>query len=222
MNNRKFSHEIYPDDCVGNSAGKHNYNALSFETQVCNLSSTFADPNNTFTVNLTGFLAQLDQLQQYGDLGRYNKMFSTVSLLSSYWNKPEFSILYPLNISSINNQTIDNPTVYTPAGQVISSAKNHLTNNFPPVDYPQFTKINVNTFLYSSASNPADPNNLQTVEVSNEFSYLVRDMTVKLGRKDTHFASANIYQFVNSGKEWLITNVIGPSIDVNNPNRNKI
>ena len=222
MNIRKFSHEIYPEDCVGNSVGKHNYNALSFETQICNLSSTFADPNNVFTANLTGFLSQLNQLQQYGDLSRYNKMFSAVSLLSSYWNKQEFSVLYPLNISSINNQTIDNPTVFTPSGQLISSAKNYLVNNFPPINYPINTKINVNTFVYSSASNPADPNNLQTVEVSNEFSYLKRDSTVTLGRKDTHLASANIFQFINSGKDWLNTNIIGPNVDVNDKNRKKI
>jgi len=219
---RQFTHEIYEEECVGNSVGKHNFNALSLETQICNLSSTFANSNQEFITGMTGILSQLNSIKQYGDVTRYNQMYTTVSLLSSYWNSTEFSISYPLNISSVNGLPIDNPTVLTPTGQLVAMAKEYLIKNFPPANYPPDTKINVNMFIYSAASNPADPNNLVSLSQDGKFTFMDRNINVLLTRRDVHLESGNIIQFVKMNNTWTNVNVIGLIINVNAPGRPKV
>lgn len=222
INQRQFTHEIYEEECVGNSVGKHNFNALSLETRICNLSSTYVNSNQDFIIGMNGILNQLNSIKQYGDVTRYNQMFTTVSLLSSYWNSPEFSITYPLNISSVNGLEINNPTVLTPTGQLITLAKGYLDKNFPAQSYPPNTKINVNMFVYSAASNPADPNNLVSLSQDGKFTFMDRNINVLLTRRDVHLESGNIFQFVKMNNSWTNVSVIGPQININSAGRKKV
>lgn len=217
-----FTHSIIEQECVGNSVGKHNFNALSLETQICNLSSSFVDSQNNFTTGLSAVMDQLNQLSALGDLARYNKMYTTVNLLSSNWNTPEFSILYPVNISSVGNQSIVNPSINDPIDKLINLTQSYLTLNFPNNSYTLYTKINVNLFLYSAASNPFDPNNLTSTTIDKEFSFLNRNMNVVLSRQDVHFETGNILKFVNLDNRWTCVNVIGPNVSVTGTNRKKV
>jgi len=222
-NNRQFTYEIFEQDCLGNSAGKHNFNSLSLETQICNLSSSFMSPNNLFTTSLSGFLAQVDKLKQFGDLNRFNKTFTTVSLLSSYWNVQDFSVLYPLNISSQGGQSIVGPTSQTPATELISLAQSYLTANFPNSSYTPNTRASVNMFVYNYPSNPYDPNILNSVTNSNEFSFTNRSMNVSMSRQDIHLEKGNIFQFSNINNKWASINVLGPTVVLDSTtNRKKI
>jgi hypothetical protein len=219
---RQFTYEIYEQDCVGSSAGKHNFNSLSLETQICNLSSNFMSPTNTYNTSMEGFLAEVDKLKGFGDISRYIKTYTTVSLLSSFWNTQDFSVLYPLNISSINNLPISNPTIQTPGAVLNSLAQSYLTVNFPPSNFLPNTKASVNMFVYSEAFNPSDPNHLQATTVDKEFSFMNRTMSVSQTRKDVHLDHGNILQFVNVNNSWKCVNVISPLINLNDSNRKKI
>ena len=57
MSNRILTQEIYREDCVGDSSGKHNYNLLSLDTTICNLSSQFFISNNNFYTIFNDFIS---------------------------------------------------------------------------------------------------------------------------------------------------------------------
>ena len=52
MATRNFTLEISEKEYVGNSVGKHNYNALSLETHICNLSKEFNTDNEDFDFSI--------------------------------------------------------------------------------------------------------------------------------------------------------------------------
>jgi hypothetical protein len=214
MSIRQYTFEFYPEDCIGNDAGKHNYNALSLETKICNLSSEFFSSGGGFQQALNTFLSKVDSLVNFGDLTRYNSASTAVKTLSSYWAKHEFSVLYPVNISYHGSDPILNPTQTYSLQALVSLARGYLLSNFPPANYATGTRVHVNMFLYTQASNPKDPNNLVFQKVSNEYSFLVREMSVELSRKDVHFKTGTILTFLQTDSNWLHINSIGPSVDL--------
>ena len=54
MENRKLTLIINPEECVGDSLAKHNFNFLSLDSVTCNLSSLFFSKlNNSIPLNNT-------------------------------------------------------------------------------------------------------------------------------------------------------------------------
>lgn len=201
---RTLTLEIYPSDCVGDSSGKHNFNAASLDANLCNLISRYSDYASAFSdfqSNLSNIIAFTDR---YKDPSRFNLAVSTTNVLSSYWEKHEFSVHYPLNITPTGDLSC--PTINQDDNTLRSLALAYLINNFPAQNYINGTLANVVFFLYST---PVDPNNLsalQKVTSSPEFSYMVRNMNVSVIRQDIHFANGKVFQFENNGDNlWVYT-----------------
>jgi hypothetical protein len=198
--------QIYPEDCVGDSSAKHNYNSLVLDTNVCNLSSQFFLVDNNFNTVFTDFQNNLSNFinfaNQFSNPEKYNLANATTNLLSSYWNQHEFSVHYPLNIFSLNNLSC--PTINQPDNTLQSLANVFLNNNYPPTQFTTNTVANVVFFLYSVPVDPSNLNNLQTTITSPEFSYMVRNMNVSLIRQDIHFDNGKVFKFKNNGNgSWI-------------------
>lgn len=203
---REITLEIYPEDCVGDSSAKHNFNSLVIDTNVCNLSSRFflIDDNfnktfNDFNNNLSNFV---NFARGFSNPQRYNLANAATNLLSSYWNKHEFSVHYPLNIFSVNGLSC--PTINQKDETLQSLANVFLNNNYPATTFTTNTIANVVFFLYSVPVDPSNPQNLQSTITSPEFSYAVRNMNASLIRQDIHFGNGKIFKFQNNGKgSWV-------------------
>jgi hypothetical protein len=166
------------DDCIGDTAGKHNYNALVLDTAICNLSSDFYNTVNLETLfsDLSSVIdSYIDILPHYTDTetNEYLKASTVVTILSSIWGKNEFSVQYPVNGSDLfpdptasNNIIVDpaDPNITSPtvnAGlkvvitQLQSLAKSYLGTYFKPDNFIDGTIVNVVFVLYNT--NPVNP-----------------------------------------------------------------
>jgi hypothetical protein len=206
--NRILTKEIYREECVGDSVGKHNYNLMSLDTNICNLSSQyFTAPNNYYQVfsdfiKTSALFIQMSNL--FYDPNRYNIATATVNLLSAYWTKHEFSVHYPLNISLLNQVLISCPTVNQVNTNLISMAKSYLKTNYPANKYTINTYANVIFFLYNNPSNPSNPNDLISKNLSPEYSYNVRHMYASFFKNDVHLKNGKIFKFINDGSNnWV-------------------
>ena len=208
MSNRTLTQEIYREDCVGDSSGKHNYNLLSLDTTICNLSSQFFISNNNFYTVFDDFINNYPQFIQatnlFLDPKRFNLVTATVNLLSSYWEKHEFSVHYPINISLLNNLTISCPTVNQLDQKLLSLAKTYLAKNYPASGYNKNTGVNVIFFLYNVPVNPNNANDLISAKTSPEFSFMTRHMYAEYIKQDVHLGNGKIFRFYNDGNNnWI-------------------
>jgi len=99
------------DDCVGDSVGKHNYNALLLDTTICNLSSALFNENNISTIfeDLSSIILSFEDLIPKFTESKANEITlnsATTTALSSFWNKHEFSIQYLINASVFNGEGV--------------------------------------------------------------------------------------------------------------------
>lgn len=205
---RILTKEIYRDECVGDSVGKHNYNLMSLDTNICNLSSQYFNIPESYYNVFSDFISNSALFMQMYDLfydpNRYNMATATVNLLSAFWAKHEFSVHYPLNISVLNNLAITCPTINQADSSLISLAKSYLKTNYPASNYNKYTYVNVIFFLYNVPSNPRDPNDLISKNFSPELSYNVRHMYASFLRTDVHLRNGKIFKFSNDGLgNWI-------------------
>lgn len=183
---RTLTFEINREECVGDSVGKHNYNAISLDTAICNLSSLmFTNTDNLltwFNDISNSSVALNNNANNFSDESvlRYNLTHTTIDVLSSYWNTSEFTVqfehnLYTAdgNLNGASNNPINAYTTSTPLTALINITQNYLNNNFPVSAFNTNTRANVIVFLYNtlnvnSLSNKtyAILNNRET-EVSN-------------------------------------------------------
>jgi hypothetical protein len=208
MSNRQLTQEIYREDCVGDSSGKHNYNVMSLDTNICNVSSQFFISDNNFYTVFSDFIANYPQFIQatnlFLDPKRYNLVTATVNLLSSYWAKHEFSVHYPLNISLYNGLAVSCPTVNQLDEKLISLAKTYLNANYPAKNYNLYNYVNVVFFLYNVPVNPYDANDLITKKFSPEFSFVTRHMYAEYIKQDIHLGNGKIFKFYNAdNNNWI-------------------
>lgn len=205
---RQLTQEIFREDCVGDSSGKHNYNLLSLDTNICNISSQyFIVPNNINSI-FNNFIENAPRFSQVVDLfldpKRFNLVSASVNLLSSYWTKHEFSVHYPLNISLLQNMTVSCPTVNQLDEKLISSAKTYLNQNYSAKNFEENTYANVIFFLYNVPVKPTDPNDLITSKTSPEFSFNVRHMYAEFIKQDVSLGNGKIFKFKNVDKKWTL------------------
>jgi hypothetical protein len=210
---RQLTLEIFKDECVGDSSGKHNYNLLSLDTEVCNISSTLFNMEDNYFSVFQDLSTNSDYFNKgYNDFfnpNRFNIMTSTVNLLSSYWKVNEFSVVYPLNISEIirsnpdanssyNDDTaVYNTTTMIPDDTLNSLATIYLNKYYNPSKYNVGDKINVVFFLYNAAKKPNDSSDSLThTSYTTEFNYLTRHMFGEFTKTDIHFQQGKIFKFV--------------------------
>jgi len=184
------------DDCVGDTAGKHNYNALLLDTLICNLSSSlFDESNNVSTIfdDLSSVTKNFEDLNsKYTETEVNHILLNSVvtTSLSSFWNKHEFSIQYPINASifygeeiidlvatnniidnvceetngniiKINNtQGIEFNTILPRLKSISLSKLNEEYNPNLTNLYTEGTIVNVIIEIFNYTPNPSDPNHL--------------------------------------------------------------
>ena len=150
-----YLYDIAKEECVGDALGKINYDFLTIDTNICELSSLYFLSNpNVYTefLDLSARFATLDIIGEIFNLGAiYKQVYNAVSLLSSYWLKQEITIQYPINFIQ---DSYENIKMYYLDGTtdtvLINAAKNYLNTNFPAsLHYKNFI-INVSFVLYSS------------------------------------------------------------------------
>jgi hypothetical protein len=95
------------DDNVGNGLAKINYNLLNINQDSCELNQYFID-NAKFLNSVENLMDNLDTLIPKINYDFLEKLEASVQVLSSYWDKLEFTVQYPFNpingfISSIVN-----------------------------------------------------------------------------------------------------------------------
>mgnify|MGYP000064459297 CR=1 FL=1 len=204
--------KITKNECVGDSAAKHNFNLLKLDTEICNLSSML-------TINSDNYQAIFDDLKenipffiqatnQFEDPLRFNMAYATVNILSSYWSKHTFSVHYPLNISTYANIAISCPTINQRNDKLISVAKSYLNSNFNPLDFNENTNVNLTFFLYNIPVDPLDNSYLFDIQTSPEFSFNIREMYAKFLKKDIHLLKGNIYKFEVQRGNWVFLGVV--------------
>jgi hypothetical protein len=168
---RNLTFEIQPTDCVGDSVGKHNYNILSIDTAICNLSSECFIGSNSILTWFNDLSSLFDTLNvMYSNFSNnaisgYQINHQIINTLSSYWDTPEFTVMYEYNNYTLdgyyNNTFPDNLTTYAPTSafaindftSLSGNMKSYLSNNFPASTYNLNTRANVVIPIFTLSMN---------------------------------------------------------------------
>jgi hypothetical protein len=234
--------KINTSDCVGDSLGKHNYNAIALDTTLCNLSSLFYKENGLQQAisSLNTVVSYYNDIIQYINIQKLTddvKIASTtVNILSSYWNNYEFSISLPINAVSLteNDLTLLLPTLSTVNIKNINSVvdstlktmvNSELSVNYPAVNYPDYTIINVSCFLYNLVPIISDDNIDPLVKIkyepTNSFSYNKRIIQATYSRDNVHFSTGIILRYYVNNNKWnYIGYIINENVSTAEPNHN--
>ena len=84
------------DDNVGDGLAKINYNILSVSNDACAIKDK-QNKNSKFLNEFESFLNELDQFLGDFDFDLLEKLDSSINLLKNYWEKFEFTVIYPFN-----------------------------------------------------------------------------------------------------------------------------
>ena len=202
------------DDCVGDSLGKHNYNSLVLDTNICNLSSILfnnSDNLNTFFTKFSAVVSEIISVNDYTE-NKINPFLATttsVNLLSSYWNNYQFSIQYPINGSQLYGRNfIDAPALFNTDPIVVDNfienklkplASRHLLKNFAAENFPDGSVVNVIFFIYNYNPNPSSTGALnRSSVVPNNFNYKQRVIKAKYSRESIYFRTSIILKYSSS------------------------
>ena len=156
-----YNHKIYEDDAVGNSLGKLNYNFLNTDIQTCNLMSKFFEGDGSIFTNFlkfsSKFITILDFIKTFDDSNVYQQSYTATTILSSYWDKTEITVQYPINFLSDNHNNIKDFYLKTSDNNsLIETAKNYLNKNFSLSNFKEGDVVNVQFLLYNSTSDFLD------------------------------------------------------------------
>ena len=225
-------------DSVGNDAAKHNFNVLSLEAKICNLSSKFFGINEGFVEVFNNFLTEARKIDSFAktlqitpgtlknNADRYNQMYTTVALLSSYWQEYELTTLYPSNLSladnpfipkNVDDEKLDKKTIsaFTRGTNLDTSVfylQKFLSTHHPLSSYTLNTKINVCVPIYSRIYDPKNPENAQLISKSNPLSHFTRTIkNAELTRIDTNITGVKIFKFLRTPSAWSLINMTSPS-----------
>jgi hypothetical protein len=138
---------ISVEDCAGDAAGKHNYNALVLDTMICNLSSTIITQDNSIDKvysELSDLINNfINIFPDYTDEKTYKFLTAstTVHLMSSIWQNNEFSLIYPMNGTDL----FPDPSniIDTPAIQKYVSGTKEVSTPITYTTYGASTNVNL-------------------------------------------------------------------------------
>lgn len=216
MNPRIYTYELYEHDCVGNDLAKHNFNFLNLESKICNIYTDYFDDASSYVRQVSAFMDKLKELKKFEDLTKYHNIYSTVRLLSSYWNKHEFSVLLPNNTQK--NKPVVIPVVTSSVYQLAALAREYILKEFKPKSFTVGTKLHVTVMSYNNAFNSNTDNLLTTTfnfpdrGAATAFSHYKRLQDITYTRRDTHFSKSQIFSFYNTGDDWYHFNCTGGSV----------
>lgn len=235
---RNLTFEINREECVGDSVGKHNYNSISLDTAICNLSSlVFTGTDNLLTWfnDISNNIVDLgNSVKNFsGDaVVRYNLAHTTIDTLSSYWNISEFTVQFEHDLYTADeNLNIPISSIPLPINAYTSSillddlinvAKNYLNDNFSSNFFNNGTRANVVVFLY----NTLNVKNLsqKTYAVLNNKETEVSNPNLALQLLDDYnqsnlgyYISNNTLQVNNSyGRRSIKVDFFKESVKINN------
>jgi hypothetical protein len=217
---------IDPQDCVGDSLGKFNYNALALDTTFCNLSSLLYtnDINSQKVSNEMVSIMENYFFNIIPNITEKNKndflqATTTVNLLSSFWGQYEFSIQMPINSISLSANDVNILSIKLSSinnkQDVESLANNnlkpiteiHLNNTYKPVDYPEYTIVNVSFFLYNlvpiiNQSSSIDPLIKFQYTPVNTFNYNNRLIYATYTRDNVYITTGIVLRFYVKDQKW--------------------
>lgn len=232
--NRFFTYEILKQECVGDSLGKHNYNILSLDSGVCNLSSKFLTPTNnnipliqTFNDLSANINIYNNNLPQMLNPLRFTRTYAGLNLLSAYWIRQEVTVEYEFNASSVINKPIDMfiapANTRTFISEMTSVAYEYITLNYPVSNFLKSAIMNVVTPIYAndgqliktySYANSAGETvvtdqlpvyeNLPTMLPFEEYRYIEGIFE----KEDDNFAGTPVIRFLNKNNNWTFVNII--------------
>jgi hypothetical protein len=141
-------------DCVGDSLGKHNYNFLSLDQNICNLSSKFFNIDTNYNSAFLDLSANINNFNTFADMFEYpfdiNKSTTATTYLSTYWQKREISLTFPVNIYDGDDNTRYYLDDKTPLTTLESWGLNQLQRNYPEINLNPSAVANVYFLLYSN------------------------------------------------------------------------
>jgi len=168
---RTLTLEIKREECVGDSVAKHNYNLLSLDTTVCNLSSDIYKKNNILTwfndisANSTIYNKMATDFSN-DSVEKYNINHTSIKTLSSYWHNSDFTVQYEhnnYNSDSFSNTSdgsvINAYTLSTTIDTIQTNSSNYLNTNFPATNYNIGSMVNVVVFVYNILMDKSTNNN---------------------------------------------------------------
>ena len=200
---KKITFEIQKNECVGDSVAKHNYNVLSIDAKVCNLSSSFFYITDNYKKNFDDYVEYIPQLTAaYGEYNntsiyRYKLADATVKTMSPYWNKHEFTVQLNTNISlDFNSNQIGNYLI-SDFNSLSSSCFGYLNYNYPASSFMIPTTAHVVGFFFSSIQ-PNISSHVTVNAVPTEFSESERTMNVYFNKQSIDLMGMYIFSFTNS------------------------
>jgi hypothetical protein len=236
MNTRNLTYEILNQECVGDSLGKHNFNFLSLDSALCNLSSLFLTTTNQ-NVPLFSVFYDLstnkniydDNLKQMLDPFLFERTYNGIFLLSSYWMNQELTTEYEFNKSKIGNNLEDffiKTNTPTFISELTSRGLDYVEENYPAVNFIEDAKINLVTPIYEN-----DGSIIKKFEYDVlEKSVVVRKSSEELPiyeniksskpkqeyrkidgyffKKDSNFGIVPILKYVNKNNNWSFVNIL--------------
>lgn len=210
---KKITFNFEKNDCVGDSVAKHNYNALTLDSRLCNLSSTFFFIEDNYKKYFDDYKSYIPTLtsayNEYNNnsIFRYKLCDATFKVLSSYWNKHQFTVQLNTNISVSYSSVLVGNYIASDFITLYDACYNYLTNKFPASSFMQPTTAHVIGFYYTSIQ----PNVNSHVVVNSspfDFSESERIMNVNFSKQSMNLSGINIYSFTNLSKNnWALTKV---------------
>ena len=188
-------YNISLNECVGDSVSKHNYNVLSLDTNVCNLSSTFFNIQNNYLSIFSDLCANIENFNDFASTfyepSDITEASTATSYLSSYWQRNEITITYPVNI-----YTLDGATKYYVDDNVLDATLIQyglivLNKNYPSTGFIPRTIANVVFLMYSNTG-------AVTQTETSSFGVTNKIFNVTQRKNDVYIAKIKVLKFINS------------------------
>ena len=234
MNERNITFKIEPYECVGDSLGKHNFNFLALDSLVCNLSSLFFSTsrgNTPILLTLRDLSANQksfnDNLTQMTSPFRFDRTYTGLNLLSSYWERHETTIEYPNDRTSGNYFIYNTNETFMP--YMTATCLRHINLNYPASSYkinatfnvvvPVYSNLGENIISYKYTSLSGESISTTTVpsfsivkDIGVEYDY--RQIDAYYSKNDNNFWTNVIVTFQNKNRrEWAYAGYINAAVE---------
>jgi hypothetical protein len=232
---RLFTLKIDPGECVGDSLAKHNFNLLSLDSTVCNLSSLFFSSfgneiplESSFNDLNSNYKLFNDNLAQMVNPIRFDIMYTGVKMLSAYYTRQELTVQYEFNRYKTDGKPEDcsliiNSSSPTFNSSLIQKCDNYITNStiYSLSSYPVGTVINVIYPIFSNdgsiiqryrinkkTSQTDIDTTMQELSVLPIYSSTVRSISGYFTKHDNYIYSIPTFRFVKNSKDWTYVTTV--------------
>jgi hypothetical protein len=236
MSERNLTYQILNQECVGDSLGKHNFNFLSLDSALCNLSSLFLTTTNENTPLFSVFYDLSsnkkifdDNLKQMLNPLSFERAYNGISLLSSYWMNQELTVSYEFNKSNVGNQLedvfikINTPTFIS---ELTSRGLDYIEDNYPAINFNENAKINLLTPIYENDGSIIKTfgydvlTNSVVVKLTSETLPIYENIQSSIPneeyrkiygyffKKDSNFGIVPLIRYQNRNNNWTFMNIL--------------